>query len=156
VERQAALNQLDRDLIRHLQEDGRRPFRKIARALGVSEATVRARFRRLEDSGVIRILAFADPFQLAGRPVLALILIRVEPEAHDRVAEAIASWSEVAYVSSLMGRADIYAQVICRDNDALWTLVAERLRALPGVLESEPMLEMRVHKFAYQYEALLA
>jgi Lrp/AsnC family transcriptional regulator for asnA, asnC and gidA len=151
---QAGIDRLDREIIRHLQEDGRRPFREIGRALGVSEATVRARFRRLEHSGVVRILAFADPFRLGGS-VLALVLIRVEPEAHNRVAETIASWPEVSYISSLMGSADLYVQVICRDNDALWALVAERLGTLPGVLGSETMLEMRVHKFTYQYEALL-
>jgi Lrp/AsnC family transcriptional regulator for asnA, asnC and gidA len=142
------VDRLDREIIGHLQEDGRRSFREIARAVGVSEATVRARYRRLQESGTLRILAFADPFQLGGA-VLALILIRVEADAHLRLAETLASWPEVTYVSSLMGRADMYAQVICRDNEALWQLVGERLRTLDGVLESETMLEMKVHKFTY-------
>jgi Lrp/AsnC family transcriptional regulator for asnA, asnC and gidA len=148
------LDRLDREIIRQLQEDGRRPFREIARSLGVSEATVRSRFRRLEDSGVLRILAFADPFRLGGS-VLALVLLRVESDAHVRVAQTLASWPEVTYVSSLMGRSDIYAQVVCRDNEALWSLVGERLRTLEGVLETETMLEMKVHKFTYQYDGLL-
>ena len=40
-------------------------------------------------------------------------------------------------------------QVICADNETLWSIVS-RLRTLPGVLETETMLEMQVHKFAYR------
>ena len=148
------LDRYDREILRHLQEDGRRSFREIARGLGVSEATVRARFRRLEESGVLRILAFADPFRLGGS-VLALVFARVEADAHERVASTLASWPEVTYVSSLLGRADLYAQVICRDNEALWGLVGERLRTVEGVLETETMIEMKVHKFTYEYQRVL-
>ena len=52
-------------------------------------------------------------------------------------------------MSSLLGRADVYLQVICADNEMLWAIVS-RLRALPGVLETETLLEMQVHKFAYR------
>src|SRR6478609_2665984 len=57
----AAPDELDRAIIRELERDGRQPFREIGRSLGVSEATVRARYRRLTDSGLLRVVAFADP-----------------------------------------------------------------------------------------------
>lgn len=147
-----SLDRIDREILRQLQTDGRRPFREIARELSVSEATVRARVRRLQDSGVLRILAFADPLKLGGS-VLALVLLRVEADAHARVVDTLASWQEVTYVSTLMGRADVYVQVVCRDNEALWKLVSERLRTLEGVLETETMIEMKVHKFTYAYQS---
>lgn len=146
------LDELDRQIIGELQEDGRRPFREIARNLGVSERTIRGRAKRLQDSGILRILAFADPFTV-GKSVLALVLLRVEALAHDRLVEQISAYSEVSYVSSLIGRADIYAQLICRDNEHLWELVNQRLRGLDGVLETETMMEMKVHKFIYRLVA---
>lgn len=149
-----APDRIDREIIRQLQEDGRRSFREVARSLGVSEATVRARFRRLEDSGVLRILAFADPFKLGGS-ILALVLLRVEADAHQRVAETVAAWPEVTYVSSLLGRSDLYAQLVCRDVETLWHLVGDRLRMLDGVIETETMMEMKVHKFTYAYQGIL-
>jgi Lrp/AsnC family transcriptional regulator for asnA, asnC and gidA len=148
------LDRVDREIVRQLQEDGRRSFREIARSLGVSEATVRARFRRLEDAGILRILAFADPFKLGGS-ILALVLMRVEADAHERIAETLAAWPEVTYVSSLLGRADLYAQVVCRDVETLWQLVGDRLRTLDGVIETETMMEMKVHKFTYAYQGVL-
>lgn len=153
MSRDDSLDDIDRGILGELQEDGRRPFREIARTLGVSERTVRARVRRMQDAGLLRFLAFIDPQQLE-HSVLALLLLRVEADAHDRVVDTLTSWPEVSYVSTLMGRADIYAQVICRDNDALWHLVTQRVRSLAGVLETETMMEMKVHKFAYAYPAL--
>ncbi|MEA2284760.1 MAG: Lrp/AsnC family transcriptional regulator, regulator for asnA, asnC and gidA [Solirubrobacteraceae bacterium] len=147
------LDTVDRAILRELQEDGRRPFREIARKIGVSERTVRARARRMSDDGVLRIIAFADPVRL-GHTVLALVLIRVDTSGHDRVVETVASWPEVSYVSSLVGRADLYIQVMCRDNDELWRLVTQRLRALDGVIETETMLEVKVHKFVYSHPEL--
>jgi Lrp/AsnC family transcriptional regulator for asnA, asnC and gidA len=148
------LDRVDELILRHLQDEGRRSYRQIARDVGVSEGTVRARVRRLDDAGALRVIAFVDPSRFAPS-VLALMLIRVRTEEHERVVEALTAWPEVSYVSSLVGRADVYAQVICADNSSLWELVT-RVRGLVGVVETETMLEMEVHKFTYQQTAMLA
>jgi len=84
-----------------------------------------------------------------GPSVLALVLLRVEPHRHDHVVETVTAYPEVTYASSLVGRADIYTQVLCRDNEHLWELVSKRLRGLDGVIETDTMMEMKVHKFIY-------
>ena len=145
---QPLLDAVDESILEALQADGRRSFRDIARGVGVSEGTVRARVRRLQEAGVLRVLAFVDPSRL-GQRVLALLLARVEAEHQQRVVDAATAWPETTYVSSLVGRVDVYMQVICADNETLWSVV-RRLRSLPGVLETETMLEMEVHKFAYR------
>jgi Lrp/AsnC family transcriptional regulator for asnA, asnC and gidA len=145
---QSPLDGTDERILEALQDDGRRSFRDIAREIGVSEGTVRTRVRRLEASGALRFLAFVDPSQLGDR-MLALILVRVEAQHQARVIDAAIAWPETTYVSSLLGRADVYMQVICSGNDMLWAIVS-RLRTLPGVLETETLLEMQVHKFAYR------
>ena len=70
------LDALDRSILAALQLDGRRPFRVIARDLDVSEGTVRTRVRKLEESGVLRILAFVDPLKL-GDALIAVLNVRV-------------------------------------------------------------------------------
>lgn len=142
------LDAVDEAILQQLQVDGRRAYREIARTVGVSEGTVRTRVRRLRDAGALHILAFVDPSRI-GRSVLALVFATVDAPHLDAVAAEVAGWPEAAYVSSLMGRADLYIQVIAQDNRALWQIVA-RLRALEGVRETETMVEMAVHKFAYR------
>lgn len=149
-----ALDSVDVAILEGLQEEGRRSYRQIARDVGVSEGTVRARVRRLEDAGVLRVIAFVDPSRL-GSSVLALVLVRVATAQHDAVVAALAALPEATYVSSLVGRADVYIQIICEDNESLWNLVSA-IRGLPGVLETETMLEMAVHKFSYRDSAAAA
>lgn len=141
-------DRVDERVLEELQADGRLSFREIARRIGVSEGTVRTRYRRLESAGVLRVLAFVDPVRL-DRRVLAMITAKVHNEQVARVVDAATAWPETTYVSTLMGRADIYIQVICADNETLGSVLS-RLRSLPGVVETETMLEMKVHKFAYR------
>lgn len=143
-----ALDGMDEAILSELQEDGRRAFRQIARKLNVSERTIRSRVRLMQEAGVLRVVAFVDPVGARGA-LLALVFLRVAPEAHDAVVREVAGWSEVSYVSSLLGQKDICLQVVCRDNDALWHLINDRLRVLPGVRETETLVEMKVHKFDY-------
>lgn len=147
------LDPTDEAIIAQLQEDGRRPSRTIARALGISEPTLRWRLRRLLESGVLRIAAIADPFRL-GYQVQAAILLRVAPGALQRVVDELAAWPEVMYVSSCTGRVDVYVQVVCRDQQDLWQLLAIRLPAVGGIVETETLIELRVHKLAYVYPGL--
>lgn len=149
------LDDLDRNILAELQDDGRKPFREMARQFGVSERTVRARVKRMQDAGVLRILAFADPFQL-GHQVLAFALLRVEVDAQRKIVDALSSWPEATYVSTLLGRWDVYVQLVCRDIERLWELVTHAIRGLDGVLEVETTIEMSVSKFTYKYPMLRA
>lgn len=136
-------------------EDGRRPFRVIARSLDVPESTVRFRANRMLREGVLTIVAMASPRRL-GYEILAVILLRVRPQEHARVVEQLRTVPEVQYLSSCTGRADLVLQVVCRDQDALRRLLTERFAVIDGILESETLLELEVHKFKYAYPGLSA
>lgn len=147
------LDEVDREIVRQLQQDGRRSYREMARSLDVSEGTVRWRVKRLQDTGALRIAAIADPFRL-GYTVLASMFLRVSPGELERVIDTLVGWQEVVYVSSCTGRVDVYIQVVCRSHEDLWELVAQRIPAVGGVLETETLMELKVHKLQYVYPGL--
>lgn len=66
------LDDLDRAILGHLNQNARRSFREIARGLGVSISTVSGRVRALEEHGVIRgYIPLIDPASLGyGLPVV--------------------------------------------------------------------------------------
>jgi Lrp/AsnC family transcriptional regulator for asnA, asnC and gidA len=141
------LDPLDLQIIRELQDDGRRAFREIARNLDVPEATVRTRVKRLQDQGVLQILAFTNPSKL-GHAKLALFFAEVDPGEHERVVATLESWSEVSYLSTTTGSADLCVQVFCRDDEGQWVL-QQRVRSLPGVRSVRMMQEIKVHKIRF-------
>jgi Lrp/AsnC family transcriptional regulator, regulator for asnA, asnC and gidA len=144
------LDETDRAIIGLLQLDGRMPYREIARQLGVAEGTVRFRANRLMRSGALTIVAIADPFRL-GYSVLAFSLLNVLPDRQQPVIDALTSWDEITYISSCTGRADLYAQLVCRDHDHLWELLYERMPAVGGITGSETFMELKMHKVSYVY-----
>ena len=72
----ATVDEMDETIIALLEEDGRRSYGDIGRAVGLSEAAARQRVNRLRESGLIRIVAISDPLRL-GRAVVATVGIRV-------------------------------------------------------------------------------
>ncbi len=85
-----------------------------------------------------------------GNSVLALMLLRIEAAHVEAAIAALTEWTETTYVSTLAGRADVYAQIICADAEALGNILT-RARSLRGVIETETMLELEVHKFTYSH-----
>ena len=144
------LDDIDRGILRLLQEDGRMPYRQIARELGVSEGTVRIRSSRMQESGALNVIVIADPFRL-GYSVLAFVLIKVEPGAQDRLVQELTALDESTYVSTCIGRADLYMQLVCRDNDHLHELLHRRIPALGGIRDLEAFMELEMHKVSYRY-----
>lgn len=140
------LDPLDRQIISELETDGRRAYRDIARSLDVSEATVRARVKRLQHSGVLKIVAFADPSEL-GDAQLALLVLRVDASEREAVATRLAERPEISYVSRTLGSVgNVVVQALVRDVEALERFVVEQVEALPGVRSVETLLEVHVHK----------
>ncbi len=141
------LDSIDRQIISHLQRDGRRAYGAIAADVGLSEAGVRRRVQRLKDSGVMQIVAITDPLQLGyGRE--ALIGIRVHGDVR-LVADKIASIDEANYVVMTAGSFDIIAEVIAVDDDALVHLLNDSIRSIPGVTEVETFLYLKLSKQTY-------
>jgi Lrp/AsnC family transcriptional regulator for asnA, asnC and gidA len=144
------ISDLDKRIIEHLQQDGRRPFTQIAAELGVSEAAVRARTNRLVARGILQIVGVTDPLKL-GFHQQALIGIRCERDRLIEVAEAVADFPEVDYVVITAGTYDLLIETVCEDNDALLTFLAERLRRIDGIRETETFVYLRMVKQTYQW-----
>lgn len=141
------IDDLDRSIIRELQVDGRMPLREVARHLGMAEATVRLRLKRLQDAGILQVVAFADPTKL-GPSHMALLFLTVDPGRHSAIIEELAEWTEVSYLSTTMGDADICAQVLCADQTSLWEL-RQKVHAVAGVATVRILNEVDVHKLRF-------
>lgn len=147
------LDDLDRAIMRELEEDGRRAFREISRSVGASEATIRARVKRLQDLKSLRIVAFADPVQFGGTQ-LSLVLLMVELGRHEEIVEQLVELPEVTYVSTLLGRADICVELSTKDNTELWNVLRDKVGPIDGIREVETMSVLKVHKLRYSSPAI--
>ena len=144
----ALLDDVGKRIIEQLQEDGRRPYATIGRAVGLSEAAVRQRVQRLVEAGVMQIVAVTDPEHL-GVPRQAMVGVRAGGDL-ESVAERLAGFGEVDYVVITAGSFDLLAEVVCRDDDHLLDLL-QRLRSVEGVAATEAFVYLRTCKQTYTW-----
>ncbi|HLL32595.1 Lrp/AsnC family transcriptional regulator [Streptomyces sp. NPDC052773] len=136
-------------IIEQLQEDGRRPYAAIGKAVGLSEAAVRQRVQKLLDQGVMQIVAVTDPLTVGFRRQ-AMVGINVEGDV-ESVADALTDMSEVEYVVMTAGSFDILAEIVCEDDDHLLDVINKRIRALPGVRSTESFVYLKLKKQTYMW-----
>ena len=150
VRRPRHLDAIDRAIIEALQQNGREPFRRIAAEVGVSEATIRARYARLRDANILQVTGVTNPLGL-GFDAQAMVGIRTAG-APEPVADEIAQWDEAGYVVITAGRFDILVELVCPDRRALLDLT-NRIRALDGVVSTESFLYLELWKQLYDWGA---
>jgi Lrp/AsnC family transcriptional regulator, regulator for asnA, asnC and gidA len=150
VSRAPSLDRIDQRLIEALQKNGREPFRRIAAEVGVSEATIRARYQRLCEDNILQVTGVTNPLGL-GFDAQAMVGIRTSgpPEP---VAEAIAQWDEAGYVVITAGQYDILVELVCADRRQLLDLT-NRIRSLDGVVSTESFLYLELWKQLYDWGA---
>ena len=146
--RPVVLDVVSRAIIEQLQQDGRRPYARIAAAVGLSEAAVRQRVQRLLDTGVMQIVAVTDPLQV-GFSRQAMIGIKVRGDTRT-VADALAAFDEVDYVVISAGSLDLLAEVVCTDDGQLLDTVS-RIRAVDGVESTETFVYLGLRKQTYAW-----
>jgi Lrp/AsnC family transcriptional regulator for asnA, asnC and gidA len=121
------------------------PYRAIARDLALTEATVRSRVRRLEESNTMRVVAVTD-IEAAGYSMLLAIGVQVENRSPEAVARELAELPEVFSVNVAVGAHDVEILVVAEDQAALNDLIGRRLAAVPGVRRLTPALALDVLK----------
>ena len=144
------ISELDKRVIEHLQRDGRRPFTQIAADLEVSEATVRSRTNRLIENGILQVVGVTDPLKL-GFQQQAMIGVRCEAAQLMEAAAAISEFPEVDYLVVTAGAYDLLVEVVCEDNEALLGFLAQKLRQVAGVRETETFVYLRMVKQVYSW-----
>lgn len=145
----AGLDDVSKAIIEQLQQDGRRPYASIGKAVGLSEAAVRQRVNRLQESGVMQIVAVTDPMQL-GFSRAAMVGVEVDGDI-EAVADEIVKLPEVDYLVIAAGSFDILVEIVCEDDDALLTIINRRIRALPGVRRTETFMYLTLRKQIYTW-----
>jgi DNA-binding Lrp family transcriptional regulator len=140
-----ALDPIDRDLVKVLNQDARAPFRQIADQLGISESQVRHRVGQLTGSGAVRVMAITNPFNLGFRR-LAWLGINVGPGASaGEVVERLSRVPSIAYLAVCAGRFDILAEAVCIDDRDLLRVLDVDIRPMPGVRQVESWVFLEAH-----------
>lgn len=147
-DRAIVLDHLSKQIIEQLQQDGRRSYAAIGKAVGLSEAAVRQRVQRLIDVGAMQIVAVTDPLTL-GFPRQTMIGIRCNGDL-ERVAGHLVGLDEIDYVVITAGSFDLLIEVVCENDDQLLEILG-RVRSIPSVTSTETFVYLKLCKQTYSW-----
>jgi Lrp/AsnC family transcriptional regulator for asnA, asnC and gidA len=140
------LDHFSKQIIEQLQEDGRRSYAAIGKAVGLSEAAVRQRVQRLVEAGVMQIVAVTDPLML-GFTRQTMIGIKCGGDL-EQVADHLAAMEEIDYVVITSGSFDLLVEVVCEDDSHLLEILS-RVRGVPSVISTETFVYLKLRKQTY-------
>ena len=127
----SSLDEVSKRIIEQLQQDGRRSYASIGKAVGLSEAAVRQRVQRLIDGGVMQIVAVTDPLTL-GFTRQTMIGIKCDGDLRARWPTSSPHMDEIDYVVITSGSFDLLVEVVCEDDDHLLEILSAGPRACPA------------------------
>jgi DNA-binding Lrp family transcriptional regulator len=139
----APLDDIDRRILRALAADARLPNNALAAQAGIAPSTCLGRVRALRERGAIRgYHADVDPAVL-GRPLQAMIAVRLQSHARGHIADftaKIAELPEVLNVFFLGGADDFLVHIAATSTENLRDFVVVNLSGNPDVALTETNL----------------
>ncbi|WP_254055765.1 Lrp/AsnC family transcriptional regulator [Ruegeria sp. EL01] len=137
---------LNSEIVRMLETDGRMAFSEIAQRLKVSEGTIRNRVNGMKDSGMLRIVAIADP-RASEYKADAMVCVKVAPGVTPKeVADRLNSVSSVVYILWVTGRFDLLIEIVCDEPDKMATFLEDHIHSCEDIADAEVMLGLKNFK----------
>ncbi|MBE9077775.1 AsnC family transcriptional regulator [Romeria aff. gracilis LEGE 07310] len=141
------IDRLDLQITEYLQADGRISYSYIAREIGVPEATVRYRVKRLLDEEIIRISAFIDTGKLKYENV-AYLELDVSPLFFESTLHALVEIRKVSYIASVTGEFNIMMEYVYEDNDDLIDFI-NWMKGKSEIVKIHSRTILKIHKAQY-------
>src|SRR5919202_1038458 len=129
-----------------LSKESSTTFVERAKQIGISDATVHLRVRRLVAAGIITKFTISVDNNLLGYDHLAFMGINVEPGFADEATLELANLDEVLEIHEMHGTFDLLLKIRARDLNQMRDVVENKIRKLPHILETELMTVLKTKK----------
>jgi len=136
------IDDIDREILRMLQDNSRVAFKRIAEKVGVSEATIFVRVKNLRKKGVIKRFTVIVSPELLGKSLTAFVLINSEPKKLESVLETLSDMDDVYEVYDVTGTYYIIAKIRTENKESLAKII-DRIGMIDGVTRTETAIVLK-------------
>ena len=139
------LDEVDLKILRDLQRDARVSFKTIAEKIGVSEATIFVRVKKMQERGTIKgFITLVSPAAV-GKPLTAIVLVRANPQAYDGTLDALRKIKEIYEIYDVTGQYYSILKIRASGTDELGTIMDE-VGKIDGIAGTETIIVLRTVK----------
>ena len=141
-----SLDLIDLRIISMLSKDSNTPFVEIARNIGISDATVHMRIKRLMVEGIIRKFTIALNYDVIGYDHLAFLGINTNPGFADMVISKLLLLDPVLEIHEMYGRFDLMLKIRAKNLEEMRNIIENRIRNLPYIVKVELLTVLKSTK----------
>lgn len=140
------IDEVNLKIINILKNDSSTPFVDIAKRIGVSDATVHQRIRRMIAAGIINKFTISVDNDLLGYDHMAFMGINISPGSADQIISDLLRIKEVLEMHELHGKFDLLLKIRAKDLIQMRDIVENKICKIPHILESELMTVLKTEK----------
>lgn len=137
------IDQLDRQILSKLVEDGKTPYTDLAKQLYVSSGTIHVRMKKLEQLGIVKGATLVIDYSKLGYDVTAFLGIYLDKSSlYDEVSEHLKQIPEIVEANYTTGLYSIFARIICKDTNHLRLVLHDKIQKIPGIQRTETFISL--------------
>ena len=134
---------IDKEILRYLMDDARKPILQIANKIGISGAAIHQRLKKLEEAGVISGSKFIIDHKVLGYKTMAFVGVYLDKASSNYEAvKELRKIPEVLECHYTTGNWSILIKIICRDNEHLMQLLNQKIQPINGVSRTETFISL--------------
>jgi len=142
------LDETDIGIINILQKDAKKKFTEIGDELGISDATVHLRVRKLENAGIIKKFTVSIDHSKFDDPFAAYVLISVNPGNMEDVTNQLMQIEEVKELHEIYGEFELILKIYSKNTSSLREIVTNKIRKIPNIERTEVLTIFKTWKEA--------
>ncbi|PIN70470.1 hypothetical protein COV93_01360 [Candidatus Woesearchaeota archaeon CG11_big_fil_rev_8_21_14_0_20_43_8] len=127
------MDDIDKGILRVIQEDTRTGYQEIAKRLSIAPSTVHFRIKKLINMGVIERFSAILNLEKMGYMTIAWIGLSCDPDKIDSVADILASFDQIQMVCTASGDHDLLIQIVAKNEKDLWRFINKNIKTISGV-----------------------
>ncbi len=137
------IDKIDRQIISYLQADSRQSFKSIAEDISVSIGTVRIRFNKLVDMGIIKGSKLDLDYEKLGYDIFAFIGINLHNAGdYKKVIKEIEKIPEILEAHYTTGKYNIFLTVVAKSTKGLKNLLIDKLQGIKEIQSTETLVSL--------------
>ncbi len=134
MKKEPKLDDLDKNILKALQNDATIPYRDLAAKIDAPESTIYDRTKRLKEQKIIKAVVPLLDSEKVGLQTTAFIRVSIDKISEiGKVAKQIAKFDEVLEVHEISGEWDILIKVKVKSNKELRNLEVEKIGTIKGI-----------------------
>lgn len=142
------LDKIDIQILEILTKDGKSSFTDIAKSLNLSIGTIRNRYNKLVDEGILNIVGWVDPISLNMHAYVRINIQIEDSRQIEQIINQISKIEQVTFIARTSGEYEIEVNVLCKDNNELLDIIDTQIIAIEGVKKTNTTVYLKVHKWA--------